>query len=83
MSLATSQTITFYASKNLKEWKRLSEFGQNIGAHTGVWECPDLFPLSYEGKTKWVLFVSINPGGPNGGNATHTSLETLMVLPSP
>ena len=71
MSLATSQTITFYASKNLKEWERLSEFGQNIGAHTGVWECPDLFPLSYEGKTKWVLFVSINPGGPNGGNATQ------------
>uniref|UniRef100_UPI00288C493F glycoside hydrolase family 32 protein n=1 Tax=Capnocytophaga sputigena TaxID=1019 RepID=UPI00288C493F len=36
-----------------------------------VWECPDLFPLTYEGKTKWVLFVSINPGGPNGGSATQ------------
>ena len=71
MSLATSQTITFYTSKNLKQWEKLSEFGENIGAHTGVWECPDLFPLVYEGKTKWVLFVSINPGGPNGGNATQ------------
>ena len=71
MSLATSQTITFYTSKNLKQWEKLSEFGENIGAHTGVWECPDLFPLLYEGKTKWVLFVSINPGGPNGGNATQ------------
>ena len=71
VSLATSQTITFYTSKNLKQWEKLSEFGENIGAHTGVWECPDLFPLVYEGKTKWVLFVSINPGGPNGGNATQ------------
>ena len=71
MSLATSQTITFYASKNLKQWEKLSEFGENIGAHTGVWECPDLFPLSYKGETKWILFVSINPGGPNGGNATQ------------
>ena len=71
MSLATTQTITFYGSKNLKEWTRLSEFGEGLGGHGGVWECPDLFSLTYEGKTKWVLFVSINPGGPNGGSATQ------------
>lgn len=71
MSLATTQTITFYSSKNLKEWTRLSEFGDGIGDHGGVWECPDLIPLTYQGKTKWVLFVSINPGGPNGGSATQ------------
>ncbi len=71
MSLATQQTITFYGSKNLKQWEKLSEFGEGIGAHSGVWECPDLFSLKYNGKTKWVLFVSINPGGPNGGSATQ------------
>lgn len=72
MSLATSQTITFYGSENLKEWSRLSEFGQGIGAHGGVWECPDLFALTTpDGRTKWVLLVSINPGGPNGGSATQ------------
>ncbi|NLI72221.1 MAG: DUF4980 domain-containing protein [Bacteroidales bacterium] len=71
MSLATKQTITFYGSPNLKEWTKLSEFGEGIGNHAGVWECPDLFPLKYEGKTKWVLLVSINPGGPNGGSATQ------------
>ncbi|MBD8388934.1 GH32 C-terminal domain-containing protein [Dysgonomonas sp. BGC7] len=71
MSLATSQTITFYGSANLKEWNKLSEFGKGLGSHEGVWECPDLFPLSYNGQTKWVLFVSINPGGPNGGSATQ------------
>lgn len=71
MSLATKQTITFYSSPNLKQWTKLSEFGENIGAQGGVWECPDLIPLTYEVKTKWVLLVSINPGGPNGGSATQ------------
>ena len=71
MSLATKQTITFYGSVNLKDWQKLSEFGDGIGSHGGVWECPDLIPMTYNGKTKWVLLVSINPGGPNGGSATQ------------
>lgn len=71
MSLATTQVITFYGSKNLKEWTKLSDFGEGIGNHEGVWECPDLIPISYNGQTKWVLIVSINPGGPNGGSASQ------------
>lgn len=71
MSLATKQTITFYGSPDLKNWNRLSEFGNGIGSHAGVWECPDLFPLEYMGQEKWVLLVSINPGGPNHGSATQ------------
>jgi fructan beta-fructosidase len=71
MTLATKQTISFFGSPNLKEWTKLSEFGTGLGSHAGVWECPDLFPLTYKGKTKWVLLVSINPGGPNGGSATQ------------
>ncbi|MBL4676308.1 MAG: glycoside hydrolase family 32 protein [Mucilaginibacter sp.] len=71
MSLATKDRITFYSSANLKEWKKESEFGQSLGAHGGVWECPDLFPLKLKGKDYWVLLVSINPGGPNKGSATQ------------
>ncbi|WP_238387113.1 glycoside hydrolase family 32 protein [Sphingobacterium olei] len=71
MTLATKQTITFYGSKNLKEWTRLSEFGENIGAHGGVWECPDLLQFATPEGDKWVLLVSINPGGPNAGSATQ------------
>jgi fructan beta-fructosidase len=71
MTLATKQTVTFYGSQDLKKWNMLSTFGDGIGSHAGVWECPDLFPLNYEGKTKWVLLVSINPGGPNHGSATQ------------
>lgn len=71
MALATKETISFYGSPNLKNWTKLSEFGNEMGAHGGVWECPDLFPLTYHGKTKWILLVSINPGGLNGGSATQ------------
>jgi fructan beta-fructosidase len=71
MTLATKDRISFYSSPDLKSWSKQSEFGATVGAHGGVWECPDLFPLQYEGKEVWVLLVSINPGGPNGGSATQ------------
>ncbi len=71
MTLATKDHITFYSAPDLKTWKKESEFGLREGAHGGVWECPDLFPLKLSGKTYWVLIVNINPGGPNGGSATQ------------
>jgi fructan beta-fructosidase len=71
MTLATKDRISFYSSKNLKDWVKESEFGATIGAHGGVWECPDLFPLTVAGKKVWVLLVNINPGGPNKGSATQ------------
>ncbi|QJW90334.1 glycoside hydrolase family 32 protein [Spirosoma taeanense] len=71
MTLATKDRITFFSSPNLKNWTKESEFGKEVGAHGGVWECPDLFPLEHNGKKAWVLLVSINPGGPNGGSATQ------------
>lgn len=73
MTLAVQDKISFYSSPDLKAWAFESDFGQELGAHGGVWECPDLFPLTVEGTTeqKWVLLVSINPGGPAGGSATQ------------
>jgi len=71
MTLATKNRITFYSSPDLKSWEKESEFGEKSGAHGGVWECPDLFPLKLRGKTYWVLIVNLNPGGPNGGSATQ------------
>jgi fructan beta-fructosidase len=71
MTLATLDHITFYSSPDLKNWTKESELGKEFGAHGGVWECPDLFPLSYNGKQVWVLVVNLNPGGPNGGSATQ------------
>lgn len=72
MTLATKDRITFYSSPNLKDWTKESEFGETLGAHGGVWECPDLFPMiAADGKKMWVLIVNINPGGPQGGSATQ------------
>ena len=71
MTLATKDRVTFYSSRNLKNWTKESEFGEKVGAHGGVWECPDLISMDYKGEKIWVLFVSINPGGPNGGSATQ------------
>ena len=71
MTLATKDRITFYSSANLKDWTKESEFGKELGAHGGVWECPDLFSLDDNGKKVWVLIVNLNPGGPNGGSATQ------------
>ncbi len=73
MILAVVDHTNIYSSENLLTWKLESEFGYKIGAHGGVWECPDLFPLKLEGTdiTKWVMLVSINPGAPNGGSGTQ------------
>ncbi|GLC89651.1 glycoside hydrolase family 32 protein [Lysinibacillus piscis] len=95
MVLATEQTISFYSSKNLIDWHFESEFGEGLGSHLGVWECPDLFLLPVEGTAtaKWVLFVSIgdNPHGSigsktqyfvgefNGSHFTTTQKDTLWL----
>ena len=75
ITLATQDHITFFSSPDLKHWKQESEFGKQIGAHGGVWECPDLFPLSLNGKNYWILLVNLNPGGPNGGSATQYFID--------
>ena len=69
--LAAGQEVQFYSSDNLKDWTYESSFGKDYGCHDGVWECPDLIRLPFEGKEKWVLILNINPGGPFGGSATQ------------
>lgn len=73
MVLAAQDRVHFYKSSNLKNWEFVSEFGKNIGAHGGVWECPDFFEIKVEGtkENKWVLIVNLNPGGPNGGSGVQ------------
>ncbi|HEU4788686.1 MAG TPA: glycoside hydrolase family 32 protein [Flavobacterium sp.] len=73
LTLVAGDHAQFYSSKNLIDWTYVSQFGKNIGAHGGVWECPDLFKLKVENskEEKWVLLISINPGAPNGGSGTQ------------
>jgi fructan beta-fructosidase len=79
MILAVQDRVHLYSSPDLTHWIFLSEFGQGIGAHGGVWECPDLFRIKVKdtGEMKWVMLVSINPGGPNGGSATQYFVGTF------
>ena len=73
MILAVGQEMQFYSSANLKDWTYESSFGKEYGNHDGVWECPDLMPLTVRGtgQQKWMLLCNINPGGPFGGSATQ------------
>ncbi|MFC3116079.1 glycoside hydrolase family 32 protein [Cellvibrio fontiphilus] len=71
MALVAGDRAHFYTSTNLREWTFASEFGAEHGAHGGVWECPELFSLTCAetGESRWILTISLNPGGPNGGSA--------------
>jgi fructan beta-fructosidase len=71
MNLAVADHVELYSSPNLINWTKESEIGKNLFAHGGVWECPDLLQFNVNGKKIWVLLVSMNPGGPNGGSATQ------------
>jgi len=74
MTLAAHDRVQFYGSKNknMKEWVFMSEWGPYARNHGGVWECPDLFPITIEetGEESRVLIVSTNPGGANGGSGS-------------
>ena len=66
VALANDYKISFYSSPDLKSWTHLSNFGPaaEVG---GVWECPDLIQFG----DKWVLLVSLNPGGYQIGSGTQ------------
>ncbi len=68
--LPDQHKVRLFGSPDLKRWETLSDFGP-AGATGGVWECPDLFPLTIEstaGETRWLLDVDLNPGGAAGGS---------------
>lgn len=53
--------VELYGSSDLKNWHHLSTFVINLpGRPNFQWECPDLIQFG----NKWVLIVSVNPGGP-------------------
>ncbi len=73
MSLAKgwARGIEFYGSQDLKNWNHLSTFVTPLSGRPELqWECPDLVQMDYKGGKKWVLIVSVNPGGPILGSGT-------------
>ncbi len=60
--LPIAHKVQFYYSKNLVDWKYLSDFGP-AGDTNAVWECPDLAQVPVKGhptQKKWVLQTSMN-----------------------
>lgn len=72
MALAALDRVKFYTSPDLKTWEFASDFGPGVGSQTGIWECPDLFPIRNDrtGELEYVLIVSVQDGAPNGGTGT-------------
>ena len=59
--------VDFYGSTDLKSWRHLSTFVTDLPGRPDLqWECPDLIQFG----DKWVLLVSVNPGGPVLGSGT-------------
>ena len=71
MIVSADKEMRFYKSHNLKDWTYISAFGKGYGAQPNQFECPDFFPMTVNGKQKWVMIVNINPGCMFGGSATE------------
>jgi len=71
MALAVGDHIKFYSSTNLKQWSFETDFFPGVKKEYGVWECPDIFPMKIDGVERWILILSQNMNGPNGGTATR------------
>ena len=74
MIVSADKNMRFYQSKNLKQWKYVSQWGEGFGAQPNQFECPDFFPLPVDGdknNQKYVMIVNINPGFAFGGSATE------------
>ncbi len=63
--------IGVYGSPDLHVWRELSRFGP-VGGVDGIWEVPDLFPLTTpDGQERWVMKVDVFAGGPQGGTGAQ------------
>jgi fructan beta-fructosidase len=67
--VADDHVVKLYKSTDLLNWDFLSDFS-GVGAQGGLWEMPELLEVPVEGgnERRWVMLVSINPGGIAGGS---------------
>lgn len=78
VALPKEHVVRFYSSPNLKDWRKLSDFGP-AGSVSGDWECPDLLQVrSTDGqRSMWALKVGLNPGAPQGGSGEQYFLGSF------
>jgi len=63
--------IQIFGSRDLKTWDLHSNF--TSGYLGNQYECPGLIkiPIENTDEYKWVMFLAINPGSPNGGSTNQ------------
>ena len=70
LALAAGRAIKILASPDLLGfWSQVSEF-RDPHVPGAIFECPNLFPMQFEGQTKWVLTISIWGAGPLDAHGT-------------
>ena len=66
--IAADDHFEFHASEDLIHWHKTGDFGKAENRLSGVFECPDLFPLKApDGREVWVLISSNGMPAPFGG----------------
>lgn len=73
MVVSVGDHVSLYRSTDLRTWIHASDFGQDIGSHAAVWECPDLFPLTdaSDGRTRWVMTLSVGANEETAGSTAQ------------
>ena len=70
--LAAGDHVEFFRSDDLLHWEKTGCFGCQENRMGGVFECPDLFPLTApDGRTIWVLLASMTLPRELGGARTQ------------
>lgn len=88
--IAAGDHVEFHASKDLIHWEKTGEFGAKENLLGGVFECPDLFPMTApDGSEVWVLIASMALPREFGGSRTLYFLGSFdgktfaETIPSP
>lgn len=73
MAVSAGDHVSLFRPADLKAWSRASDFGQGVGSHAAVWECPDFFLLidSSGGRTRWVMTLSIGASEETAGSTAQ------------
>lgn len=79
MVVSGGDHIRFFTSTNLLDWTLTDNWGYGDYVRGGVWECPDLFPLTVQGTTekKWVLMISTGANPATGGSDAEYFVGSL------
>ncbi|CAH1212628.1 hypothetical protein PAECIP111892_03788 [Paenibacillus auburnensis] len=81
MVVSGGDHIRFFTSTNLLDWTLTDNWGYGTYVRGGVWECPDLFPLTVQGtaEKKWVLMISTGANQATGGSDAEYFVGSLTA----